>query len=389
MRATGDAPSAAILNKKLFRADKVVVRIFAQSKPSKTRRSFRPNLRTKLTFLEQLEASSYLGMDFRTALDICRKTTGQRTKQGRMMAEIIQDLRDRLSRGISFASAIESYPEIFDEVAIGLLTAGEEGGTFGQALTNVRKIWTRTEELQHRLSLMSIYPSIVLAAAFGVVWMLMVRVVPQFVHVLAELHADLPLPTRILLSCSRLVSGHPFTVLAMGLALLTLLTRIPQLIRKTPRTHGFILHLPGIGKLLCLLLRANFSRTFAQLKSAKSRTTDALLLCRDLSWNYQYRSSVARALVRVQRGDSLAGAMADEVHIFGDLLVNGLSFMEISGAGTEGLFRLTDLLERQVDSSLTAIRQVLDPLLILFLGGVIGGIVFATFLPAIEILQKI
>ncbi len=387
--ATGDAPSAAELNKRLIRADKIVVRVFEHSKPPNGKRSPRLALRTKLTFLEQLEASAYLGMDCRTALDICRKTTTQRTRQGRMLAQIIQDLRDRLSRGISFARAIENYPEIFDEVAIGLITAGEEGGTFDQALSNVRKVWARNEELQHRLALMSIYPSIVLAAALGVVWMLLVRVVPQFVHVLAELHAELPLPTRILLGCSEFVSDHPFTVLALGVGLLTLLVRAPVLFRKTPLTHGLLLRLPGIGKLLCLLLRANFSRTFAQLKSAKSRTTDALLLCRDLSWNYQYRSSVARALVRVQRGDSLAAAMGSEVQIFGDLLINGLAFMEISGAGTEGLFRLTDLLERQVDSALAAIRQVLDPVLILFLGGVIGGIVFATFLPAIEILQKV
>jgi type IV pilus assembly protein PilC len=98
---------------------------------------------------------------------------------------------------------------------------------------------------------------------------------------------------------------------------------------------------------------------------------------------------VARTLVRVHRGESLAAALGNDVEIFGDLVVNGLTFMEASGAGSEGLFRLTELLERQLDSYLGTIRQILDPLLIIILGVVIGGIVFATFLPAVQILQSI
>jgi type IV pilus assembly protein PilC len=150
-----------------------------------------------------------------------------------------------------------------------------------------------------------------------------------------------------------------------------------------------VLRIPILGHLLLLLIRANFSRTLAQLKQAGAKTTRALLLCRDLSWNYNYRSAIARALVRVQGGESLSTALEQDVDIFGEMVVNGLTFMEASGAGSEGLFRLTNLLERQLDSYITGIRQVLDPLLILFLGAVVGGIVFATFLPAIEILQRI
>jgi type IV pilus assembly protein PilC len=105
--------------------------------------------------------------------------------------------------------------------------------------------------------------------------------------------------------------------------------------------------------------------------------------------NYEYRSAVARALIKVQRGEPLSRALEEDSDIFGDMVVHGLAFMEVSGSGSDGLLRLTNLLERQLDSYIDAIRQVLDPLLILFLGGVVGGIVFATFLPAIEILQRI
>lgn len=387
--ASIDAVSLAELNVRLINLNRPVIRIEAIRKSRTRDEAVRVPLRAKLTFLEQLETSAYLGMDFRTSLTICLNTTSSRTKAGRRTAKVIADLRDRVSRGSAFSQAIKSYPQIFDEVAVGLIAAGEEGGTLSEALTNVRKIWARNDDLQHRLLMMLIYPVIVLLAACGVVWLLMTKVVPQFIHILTEMHAALPLPTQVLLQISQLSSQHPLLLLLGITAIAIGILRLPALVKRTPRSHRFVLRLPIFGKLLLLLIRANFSRTFAQLKTARAKTTQALLLCRDLSWNYEYRSAVARTLVRVHRGESLAAALRDDVEIFGDLVVNGLTFMEASGAGSAGLFRLTELLERQLDGYLGAIRQILDPLLIIILGVVIGGIVFATFLPAVQILQSI
>jgi type IV pilus assembly protein PilC len=389
IRAFADAPSLAELNSRLAHINKPVVKIFDPPTAKPHKRRVRIPLRAKLTFMEQLEASCYLGMDFRTALGICLRTTPERTRMGRQMATLIRDLRENLSRGMSFARAITLYPLVFDDVAIGLISAGEEGGTFNESLSNVRKIWARNEDLQHRLIIMLIYPAVVFAAAVGVVWLLMSRVVPQFIGVLSQMNVDLPWPTRVLLNVSRVCSQYPGMILLAGAGLIVLLLRFPGIVRSTPRVHRLVLRVPIGGYLLLLLMRASFSRTFAQLKHANAKTTRALLLCRDLSWNYHYRSAIARALVRVQAGEPLSAALEQDIDIFGEMVVNGLTFMEASGADSEGLFRLTSLLERQLDSYITAIRQILDPLLILFLGGVVGGIVFATFLPAIEILQRI
>jgi type IV pilus assembly protein PilC len=387
--ATIDAASAGELNHRLINLNRPVIRVEPAQKSGKQDKGIRVPLRVKLTFIEQLETSAYLGMDFRTALTICLNTTSDRTKAGRRLARVITELRNRVSRGTSFSVAIRSFPQIFDDVAIGLISAGEEGGTLSEAFTNVRKIWARNDDLQHRLLMMLIYPVIVFLAACGVVWLLMTKVVPQFIHVLAEMHAELPLPTQILLKVSQFSSQYP-VLLLLGVSVVAgIILRLPTIVKRTPRAHRLVLHLPIFGKLLLLLVRANFSRTFAQLKTARAKTTQALLLCRDLSWNYEYRSAVARTLMRVHRGESLAAALRDDVEIFGDLVVNGLTFMEASGADSEGLFRLTELLERQLDGYLGAIRQILDPLLIIILGVVIGGIVFATFLPAVQILQSI
>jgi type IV pilus assembly protein PilC len=386
-RSTVDAASLAELNARLFHLNKPVVKILEERNGDRGPKEI--SLRLRLTFLEQLEASCHLGMDLRTALGICAENTSRSTAAGRWLADSIRELREKVSRGVSFARAAGHFPHIFDEISLGLLAAGEEGGTFNESLANVCKIWARNEDLRHRLLMMLIYPAIVLAAAVGVVWLLMAHVVPQFIAVLGQMNVDLPIPTRILMSISGFWVAYPWMVLVFGIGSVVFLLKLPALIRCRPALHGIALRMPLFGQLTLLLVRANFTRTFAQLKNARAKTTQSLMLCRDLSWNYQYRSAVARALIKVQRGQPLSTALEEDIDIFGDMVVRGLAFMEVSGSGSGGLIRMTTLLERQLDAYITAIRQVLDPLLILFLGSVVGGIVFATFLPAIEILRRI
>src|ERR1700751_5383158 len=278
VRSVIEGNSLADVSIRLNNLNQPIVLIADPSQKTTAEKKERGSVRSKLTFLENLEASVYLGMDFRTALSICLSTTSTRDRSGKRMHHIIERLRDRVSKGMSFASAISSYPEVFDQVAIGLISAGEEGGTLSEALTNVRKIWARNDDLQHHLLMMLIYPVIVLLAASGVVWLLMTKVVPQFIHVLSEMRAELPLPTRILLQVSQFSSQHPILLLLeVTLAVIAAL-RLPTLVKRTARSHRFALRLPIFGKLLLLLIRANFCRTFAQLKTAGAKTTQALLL---------------------------------------------------------------------------------------------------------------
>src|SRR5258708_30903230 len=136
------------------------------------------------------------------------------------------------------------------------------------------------------------------------------------------MHAELPLPTQILLQISQLSSQHPILLLFGVAVVTTAILHLLTLVKRTPRSHGLVLRLPVFGKLLLLLIRANFSRTFAQLKTARAKTTQALLLCRDLSWNYEYRSAVGRTLVRVHRRESLAVSLLSDFEIFCDFVGN-------------------------------------------------------------------
>src|SRR5215471_2930684 len=157
-RSRADAASLSELNARLFHLNKPVVKILDRERKN-DRRQRRIPTRLKLTFLEQLEASCHLGMDLRTALGICFENVSKRTSAGRHLAGVIGELRDKVTRGISFARAIGHFPHLFDEVSVGLIAAGEEGGTFNESLTNVCRIWARNEDLHHRLLMMLILPA--------------------------------------------------------------------------------------------------------------------------------------------------------------------------------------------------------------------------------------
>jgi type II secretory pathway component PulF len=163
-RSRADAGSLSELNARLFHLNKPVVKILDRERKN-DRRQRRIPLRLKLTFLEHLEASCHLGMDLRTALGICFENISKRSLAGRQLAGVVGELRDKVTRGISFARAIGHFPHLFDEVAVGLIAAGEEGGTFNESLTNVCRIWARNEDLHHRLLMMLIYQ----AALFSIV----------------------------------------------------------------------------------------------------------------------------------------------------------------------------------------------------------------------------
>jgi type IV pilus assembly protein PilC len=239
--ADADANSERELNARLINLNQPVIRVFPIAEKRYKRR--RIKLRSKLLFIEQLETSLYLGMDFRTALATCRRVAPKRTADQRALAQIIEGLQEKVSRGISFSQAAANYSGVFDPVALGLINAGEQGGTLTDSLINVRRIWTRSDELQHRLIAMSIYPAIVTFVAGTVVWLLLTRVVPEFVRVLSELNADLPMPTRILINVSNFFSQSPGLLLGGVAMLASGFLRLPAFIRGSPRLHRLVLRL--------------------------------------------------------------------------------------------------------------------------------------------------
>src|ERR1700756_1367527 len=351
----------------------------------------------KISFGERFEASLYLKMPIDRALlsaigkrrqwadrpesKRARASNAPKTASKRTLIAVVENITRRVVDGSKFFRAAELYPNLFDRVAVGLIEAGELSGNLDVNVRSWRESLQRIDKVQHEFRMMSIYPAFLCAMALGVIGLLTNLLIPQFKGILAQLGRELPLPTRIVLWFSDLCTTYPLLIFAAVICLILGIVGAPAFVRRTPQLHGIVLRVPFLGGLLRLVMQANFSRTFARLKSAGIKLDEALVLCQNVSWNFHYRGAIGRAINLVREGEQLGPALEAEVDIMGKDLVEYISFTEEEGAPEDALFRLANLLDRQLDARLTMSKVVLQQVLTLALGAVVACIVFATFMP--------
>jgi type II secretory pathway component PulF len=349
----------------------------------------RISLRHKLHFAEKLEAALYLRMPIDRALlgaigrsNLDSAPAAQtRSASKRNLEAVVMEITRQVVAGKKLYEVADAFPNLFDPVGRGLIQAGESSGTLDINLRSWRENLQRSDKWFHDFRMMSVYPSIVLLTAAGVVGFLTTVLVPTYKRFLLELGRELPTPTKIVVGFSDFCVTYPY--LALGLVALCGLGIVatPAIVRQNPSLHGIALRLPLIGGLNKLALRATFIRTFARLKSAGVKLDESLLLSQEVSWNFEYKAALARAIKLVREGKPFGKALASDVHIIGEDNVDYLRFTEEEGAPADCLFRLADLIERQLDARIQSAKIWINSLLTVALAGVVGFIMAATFLP--------
>jgi general secretion pathway protein F len=351
----------------------------------------------KVSFAERFEAALYLKMPIDRALlsaigkrrlaeersgaTLARRRKTSKTASRKNLEAVIQNITRRVVDGSKFFLAAELYPNLFDRVAVGLIEAGELSGNLDANVRSWRESLQRVDKLQHEFKMMSVYPAFLSVLALGVIGILTNLVIPQFKGIFAQLHRELPLPTRLVISFSDLCTAYPWLIFAAVLLLICCLVGSPAFVRRTPQLHGIVFKMPFLGALQRLVMQTNFIRTFARLKSAGIKLDEALVLCQNVGWNYHYRGAIGRAINLVRAGEQLGPALEPEADIMGQDLLEYLSFTEEEGAPEDSLFRLANLMDRQLDARLAIAKVVFQQVLTLALGGIVACIVLATFMP--------
>jgi type IV pilus assembly protein PilC len=351
------------------------------------------SLRHKLDFAEKLEAALYLRMPIDRALlsAIGRSTldatsASQRSASKRNLEAVVIEITRKVVAGKKLFELAELFPNLFDPVAKGLIQAGESSGTLEVNLRSWRESLQRSDRWIHEFRMLSVYPSIVLFMAALVVGFLTTVLVPTYKQFLAEIGRELPTPTKIVVALSDLCVNYPYIIFPLvaicGIGLFCL----PAIIRRTPSLHRISLLLPLFGGLSRLALQTNFIRTFARLKSVGVKLDEALLLCQEISWNWEYKAAIARAIKLVREGKSFGKALASDVDVLGEDNVDYLRFTEEEGAPPDSLFRLAELIDRQLDARIELVKIWVNPLLTLLMAVIVGFVMAATYLPYLSFL---
>jgi len=297
------------------------------------------------------------------------------------MKELIYKIRDDVSGGNSFASAIRGQPDHFDDLFCNLVDAGEQSGSLETMLQRLAEYKEKTEALKGKIKAAMNYPFAVLVVASVVSGLLLVKVVPQFEEIFAGFGAELPEFTQMVVNMSNFMQDWWFFICA-GIAAVIYSYKAAHK-RSKPLRDGqerFMLKLPVIGDILDKSCIARFARTLSTTFAAGVPLVDALESVSGAAGNIVYYNAIKKVKDDVSSGIQLNYSMK-QAEVFPNMLIQMVSIGEESGALDSMLDKAATYYEEMVDNSVDGLTSLMEPIIMSFLGVVVGGLIIAMYLP--------
>ncbi|MCB9377556.1 MAG: type II secretion system F family protein [Holophagales bacterium] len=317
----------------------------------------------------------------------CLEILGEQ-EEDRNFREIIQAVRTDVESGASLADAMRKHPRAFNNLYVSMIAAGEAGGILDIILQRLATYIEKVVKLNAQVRSALIYPVTVIVIAAGVVVIILWKVIPVFAQLFAGLGGELPFLTRIVVNASNFVGRYfPFVIIVLFLIWMAI-RRFHRTERGRRLIDGAILKLPVIGMLVRKIAVARFCRTLSTLTSSGVPILDGLDITAKTSGNSIVEDAVMAVRKAVEEGKTLSAPLA-ETKVFPPMVVQMINVGEQTGALDQMLSKIADFYEEEVDTAVAGLMKLLEPLMIVILGGIIGTIVTAMYLPMYAILQKI
>ena len=335
-------------------------------------------------FLRQMTTMLSSGVPLVQAFDIVG-----RGHENPSMSELILDLKTRVEGGETFAAALAKHPKYFDDLVINLVEAGEQSGTLETLLDKIATYKEKTESLKAKIKKAMFYPAAVIVVAIVVTAILLIFVVPQFEALFVGFGADLPAFTRLVVNLSNFVQSWWWLMLA---AIILAIFLFRQAHLRSPRFRRtldiLILKIPAIGPILRKAAIARFARTLSTMFAAGVPLVDALRSVAGATGNALYGEATERMREETAAGAQLQWSMRN-VGIFPNMVVQMVAIGEESGSLDAMLAKVADFYEEEVDNAVDSLSSLLEPLIMVVLGVLIGGLVIAMYLPIFMLGQVI
>lgn len=358
---------------KTSRAAAQVKKLKARSVPAK-------NL---AVFTRQFSVMIDAGLPLVQCLDIL----GNQEEHG-YFAQVILATRADVEGGMSLADAMKRHPKVFDALFCNMIAAGEAGGILDTILKRLAVYIEKAVKLKSQVQSAMIYPIAVIVIACVVIGVILWKVIPTFATLFAGLGATLPLPTRIVIGLSNnLVRFMPF--LFVGFFVGGWAFRTYYATEKGRRVvDATTLKLPILGPILRKISVARFCRTLSTLMSSGVPILDGLDITARTSGNAIIEDAIQKTRKSIEGGETIAAPLK-ETGVFPGMVVQMISVGEATGALDTMLSKIADFYEEEVDVAVEGLLTLLEPLMIAFLGGAVGGIVIAMYLPIFDLISQL
>ncbi|SPE62846.1 Type II secretion system protein [Verrucomicrobia bacterium] len=368
--ATEQAAIAALLNRNML-----VVSIQEKlSKKGKTAGGRVP-LADLVIFTRQLATMVDAGLAMVQSLQALAEQTNTK-----IMRDIIKDVCNRVEGGDSFSEALGKHPMAFNRLYVCMVAAGEKGGLLAEILARLAVYLENSARLRKKVKSALMYPTVVTVVAILITIFLLVKVVPVFGDIFSSFGAALPAPTLALINFSNFVKKYlVMLLLAGGGAVYSWLYFI-----KTPVGRKFWdarrIRLPIFGHIAHKICLARFTRTFASLVRSGVPILEVLQIVSQTVGNVVMEKSIKIAAGDIERGESISSALGKHP-VFPSMIIRMITAGEQTGKIDNMLERISDFLDEEIETVLSGLTSLIEPILIVFLGVVIGGMVICMFLP--------
>lgn len=302
--------------------------------------------------------------------------------------QVLREVKEKVESGATFADSLGDHPKVFDDLYVQLVRAGEIGGILDTILQRLATYIEKAEALKRKVKGAMIYPSIVMVVAIGVIVILLLFVTPVFEEMFSAAGGNLPGPTQLIVSLSDWLRAYILHVLGIVLLLVTAFVAFSKTQFGGRFIDAAILKAPVFGDLLRKVAVARFSRTMGTMLSSGVPILDAMDVTAKTAGNLVLEEAIYGVRTKVSEGRTIVQPLQESA-VFPQMVVEMIGVGEATGAMDAMLNKIADFYDEEVDAAVSALTSMIEPILIVFLGGIVGFFVAAMYLPIFTMAESI
>lgn len=392
--AVAQAESAAVLRTRLSSRGMDVIeikerRVFSSKYLNDANEAFlnlteRVTLKDMVIFSRQFSAMISSGVAMLRTLYIIVEQC-----PNRKLRRAVDEVRKRVESGLSLSDSLAKEPEVFDRLYVSMVRAGEAGGILSDVLKRLADFLEYKEKLNAKVRSAMVYPTVVLFVAVGVFWAMLTFVLPIFEGLFKNIGGELPAYTQFLIGLSMAVRSVWMLLFLLGCAVgMFFLKRYYQTSIGRFQIDSLKLSLPMFGELIKKVAIARFSRTFGTLIRAGVPMLNALEVVKDTAGNAVVARSVDKIYDEVRQGGSISAPMAKS-KIFPPMVTQMVAVGEETGRLDDMLSKVADFYDMEVENSVEQLTSMLEPIMVVGIGGIVGSIVVGMYLPIFTVINQL
>ena len=379
--ATIEAPSREDVVAQLRRQRLSVVKVDEESKPKRAKGSIK--MRDIVIFTRQFSTMINAGLPLVQALDILAKQT-----ENKVLADVTRAVVFDVESGHTVADALAKHPKAFSDLYVNMVAAGEAGGILDTILMRLATFMEKNDALVRKVKGAMIYPGVIMSVAGFAILVLLLFVIPVFEDMFASVGLPLPLPTRIVIGMSKFLKNYWWLIgAAIGVGAF--------LFKKYYATSSgmlvvdrILLRVPILGDVLRKSAVSRFTRTLGTLISSGVSILDGLEITAKTAGNRVIQDAIMQSRASIAGGDTIAAPLQKSA-VFPNMVISMIAVGEQTGGLDEMLTKIADFYDEEVDAAVGGLLSLLEPIMIVFLGVVVGGMVVAMYLPIFDMINAV